>query len=168
MKFTIQYIPLDQIEPHASLAAAKPFGKLHRFMRDCLAHLLIVRRNAKGGKYTLLNGQERYAFLLKHTRKKFAPCLIDKDGAPYGKSAPFHRITALKLLDLIPGWRLEQTAIAQSFSIICSFIKAEPRFHDLKLRQKIRVLMLAVRFKRTTAASMKAMVQYLQENPDSR
>lgn len=77
MRYTVQYIPLTQIQPQFTMKMTKNIKKLKHVMRDCM-QLLIVKKNKRGGSYTLLSGKEHFDFFRNQTNKKFVPCLVDE------------------------------------------------------------------------------------------
>jgi hypothetical protein len=157
MKFTIQYIPLNKIKPDLSLKITEHIKKLQRLMWDCM-FVLVVRKNRKDGSYVIVSGQERFESLKKHTKNIYAPCIVDRSTSS-GILAWFHRFRNKQPLDDFP---LTPT----SWSIVRSFLKQEPRFKHLSRSQQIRVLLLAVRYKKTVMYSMKTTVDDILRNTE--
>jgi hypothetical protein len=155
MKFTIQYIPLNKIKPDLSLKITEHIKKLQRLMWDCM-FVLVVRKNRKDDSYVIVSGQERFESLKKHTKNIYAPCIVDKSTSS-GILAWFHRLRNKQPLDDFP-------MMPTSWSIVRSFLKQEPRFKHLSRSQQIRVLLLAVRYKKTVMYSMKTTVDDILRN----
>ncbi|MCH6264635.1 hypothetical protein [Neobacillus citreus] len=149
MKFTVQYIPLDKIKPDFSTKMTEHMKRLQRFMWDCM-FVLVVRKSRKDGSYIIVSGQERFESLKKHTKSIYAPCIVDKSTSSDIKSW-FHRLLKKQPLDDFPF-------TPKSWSIVRSFLKKEPRFKQLTRSQQIRVLILAVKYKKTVVYSMRTMV----------
>ncbi len=149
MRFTVQYIPLRKIRPGESAGMTSRLRKLRGLMWDSL-HLLVVRRNRKDGSYKLLIGRSRYDYLVTHTKKIAAPCLVDESPAR-------SRIRAY-------GTRLRRfIRHAPSMAIIRTFMRAEPRFRRLTRRQQLQVLLLAVQYRDTVVATMIAKVDQMNK-----
>jgi hypothetical protein len=121
-------------------------------------HLLAVRKNRKDGSYTIVCGLDHYNHLLKHTHKKYAPCIVDKSQASAGAESVFTRLHIKQLLQPVH----QESIVPKSWSIIRTFIKQDPRFHQLTRGQQLRVLLLAVRYKKTVIQTMKQQVDVLQ------
>lgn len=149
VKFTIQYIPLNKIKTDTSLKITEHIKKLQRLMWDCM-FVLVVRKNRKDNSYTIISGQERYESLRKHTKSIYAPCIVDKS-TPSGTLSWFNRFRRKQPLDDFP-------LMPSSWTIVRSFLKQEPRFKQLTRSQQIRVLLLAVHYKKTVIYSMKITV----------
>ncbi|WP_438447928.1 hypothetical protein [Gorillibacterium sp. sgz5001074] len=158
MKFAIQYLPLDQIKPGAAVKWNAKSKALRQTAWDCM-HLLVVRKN-KGGGYTVLVGNDRYEQLRKHSRRTQVPCLVDGRSAPDRLQGWWDRLRKPKLPFPVPDLSRDRVEPA-AWSIIRSFMKQEPRFRRLTRKQQLRVLMLGIRYKRTTVASMKRKVDDL-------
>lgn len=155
MKFTVQYIPLNKIKPDLSLKITEHIKKLQRFMWDCM-FVLVVRKNKKDDSYIIVSGQDRYENLRKHTKSIYAPCIVDKSISS-GITSWFHRIRNKQPLDDFP-------LMPKSWSIVRAFLKQEPRFNELTRAQQIRVLILAVKYKKTVIHSMQTMVKDILKN----
>ncbi|RBW69572.1 hypothetical protein [Bacillus taeanensis] len=149
MKLTVRYIPLSKIKPDLSLKITGHIKKLQSLMWDCM-HILVVKKNSKDGSYTILSGVDRFEYLRKHTKNIYAPCIVDESTSS-GIKARLHRLCKKKTLDDFP-------MLPKSWSIVRAFLKQEPRFSKLSRPQQIKVLLLAVRYKKTTILSMKRMV----------
>lgn len=149
MRFTVQYIPLRKIKPGEPAALTTRLRKLRGLMWDAM-QLLVVRRNRKDGTYRLLIGRSRYDYLVNHTRKISAPCLVDESPAR-------SRIRAY-------GMRLRRLIRhAPALAIIRTFMREEPRFRQLTRRQQFQVLLLAIRYRDTVVASMIAKVDRMKK-----
>jgi hypothetical protein len=157
LKFKVQYIPLDKIKPDLSLKITEHIKKLQRFMWDCM-FVLVVRKSRKDDSYILVSGQDRFENLRKHTKSIYAPCIVDKSTSS-GITSWYQRLRNKQPLDDFP-----LTPI--SWSIVRSFLKQEPRFQNLTRSQQIRVLILAVRYKKTVIYSMKNMVNEIRRHRD--
>lgn len=154
MKFTVKYIPLNKIKPDPSIKATSHIKKLQRLMWDCM-NILVVRKNSKDGSYTILSGIEHFEYLKKYTKKIYAPCIID-DSTSSGIKSWFNRLRKKQPIDDYP-------MLPKSWSIVRSFLKQEPRFNQLSRTQQLKVLILAIRYKRTVIAAMKARVNEIKK-----
>jgi hypothetical protein len=127
-------------------------------MWDCM-HILVVKKDLDGN-FTIISGNDRLEYLQKHTKFKSAPCIIDG----YCLSAEirnwFHRLIHTKE---VSHSIMKEKVNKKSSSIVRTFLKVEPRFNELSPVQKMKVLLLAVRYKRTVITSMKTMVDELHE-----
>ncbi|MBM7656502.1 hypothetical protein [Neobacillus cucumis] len=149
MKFTIQYIPLSKIRPDLSQKITEHIKKLQRLMWDCM-FVLVVKKNRKDGTYTIISGQDRFESLKKHTKSIYAPCIVDKNSSNCMMSW-FHRLRNKQPLDDFP-------LMPPSWSIVRSFLKQEPRFKTLSRAEQIKVLLIAVHYKKTVIYTMKSAV----------
>ncbi len=149
MKFTVKYIPLNKIKPDDSIKITGHIKKLQRLMWDCM-NILVVKKNSKDGTYTILSGIEHFEYFKKHTKKIYAPCIID-DTMSSGIKPWFQRLSKKQPIDDFP-------MVPKSWSIVRSFLKQEPRFQQLSRAQQIKVLILAIRYKRTVISAMKTKV----------
>jgi hypothetical protein len=152
----VQYIPLSKIKPDFPVKMTQHIKNLRKLMWDCM-HLLIVRKNRKDGNFIIVSGLDRFEYLRKHTNKKYAPCIVDESKASARVKSWIHRPWNRQLLQNVPLIKPERMMPA-SWSIIRVFLKQEPRFVQLSRSQKIKVLLLGVRYKKTAVLSMKAMV----------
>jgi hypothetical protein len=157
MKFTIQYIPLSKIKPDLSVKITEQIKRLQRLMWDCM-FVLVVRKNRKDDSYIIVSGQDRYESLRKHTKNIYAPCIVDKSTSSRILTW-FHRLRNKQPLDDFP-------LMPTSWSIVCTFLKQEPRFKNLSRSQQLRVLLLAARYKKTVIYSMKTTVNEILRNTD--
>lgn len=158
MKFTVQYLPLEQIKPGSAVKWNDKAKALRQTAWDCM-HLLVVRKNKQGG-YTVLLGNDRYEQLRKHSKRTHVPCLIDGRASPVRLQDWWGRLRKPKLPYPVPGLSRDRVEPA-AWSIIRSFMKQEPRFRRLTRKQQLRVLMLGLRYKRTAVSSMKRKVDDL-------
>ncbi|PGY08140.1 hypothetical protein SAMN05444673_3726 [Bacillus sp. OV166] len=150
MKFTIQYIPLNKIKPDLSVKITEHIKKLQRLMWDCM-FVLVVKKNRKDDNYIIVSGQDRFESLKKHTKNIYAPCIVDKSRSSNGMISWLQRFRNKQPLDDFP-------LMPTSWSIVRSFLKQEPRFKHLSRSEQIRVLLIAVRYKKTVIYSMKTTV----------
>jgi len=156
VRYTIQYIPINKIIPDETCKMTPHLRKLRHVMWDG-AHLLVVRKNRKNGCYTILAGHDRYRFLRKHTNKLFAPCLVDESKLKSRVGTWLYRFRNRRLLKHFPDFSTSRITPA-GLAIVRAFLKEEPRFKRLTRPQQIKVLLLAVRYKKTVVRSMKARV----------
>lgn len=156
MRYTVQYIPLTKIKPGLTIKITKRVKKLRHVMLDCM-QLLIVKKNKRGGCYTLLSGDQHYDFFRRQTNKKFVPCLVDESKNKKWINDMFFRFRNRYLLRLFPKASLKKITPA-GLSIIRSFLKQETRFKKLPRNEQIKVLMFAVKYKRHMVQTMKFKV----------
>lgn len=156
MRFTVQYIPLNQLKPGIPVQLTERLKKLRRAAQDCM-HLMIVRKSGKDGGYVIVSGSHHYDFLRKHTKNAVAPCLIDESKASARLSSLVHRLRKPNLPYEAPRIQRERTS-ANSWSIIRKFMRQEPRFRQLSRTQQLKVLRLALQYRKTTIQSMKSKV----------
>lgn len=159
MKLTIRYIPLSQIKPDVPAKMTEPVRRLRRFMWDCM-HVLAVRRSRKDGSYILISGFDRYEYLHKHTNRTLAPCIID-DEKPMSALKPMLRPMLRKQL---PGERPERSVCwlpLPQWAMIRAFLRQEPRFAELSRMDQLKVLLLAVRYRKTVVVCMRSLVTEL-------
>lgn len=117
-------------------------------MLDCM-HVMVVQKNKQEGHYQLVYGKNHYQYLQKYTTKKYVPCIVDESGKK-GLKTWFQQLRSPASMDypLSP----------KSWSIVRGFLKEDPRFKQLSLAEKWKVILLAVRYKRTVIQSMKNKV----------
>lgn len=156
MRFTVQYIPLNKLRPGISVQLTQRIKDLRKAAQDCM-HLMIVRKSRKDGGYVILSGSHHYEFLRKHTKKAVAPCLVDESRASARLNSWVHRLRKPNLPYEVPQIQRGRTS-ANSWSIIRKFMKQEPRFKQLSRTQQLKVLRLALQYRKTTISSMKAKV----------
>jgi hypothetical protein len=152
MRFTIHYIALSKIKPDPSTKVTTHIRKLRRLMWDCM-NVLVVKKNTKDGSYTILSGLDRFEYLQKYTKNIYAPCIID-DSSSAGVKSWFYRFRKRQPLDDFPMG-------LKSWSIVRAFLKQEPRFQKLSRIEQIKVLILAVRYKRTVILSMRTKIDQM-------
>ncbi|MDU2243008.1 MAG: hypothetical protein E7E23_20805 [Paenibacillus sp.] len=156
MRFTVQYIPLNKLKPGISVQLTQRIKELRKAAQDCM-YLMIVRKSRKDGGYVIVSGSHHYDFLRKHTKKAVAPCLVDESKASDRLNSLMHRLRKPNLPYEAPRIQRERTS-ASSWSIIRKFMRQEPRFKQLSRSQQIKVLRLALQYRKTTISSMKARV----------
>ncbi|MBP1930184.1 hypothetical protein [Ammoniphilus resinae] len=143
----VQYIPLKKLKPDGSYKMNKSIQKLRNLMLDCM-YIVAVKKNKKSGKYIVVSGHDRYEYLKNHTTNKYVPCIVDEGKISKGVKSLIHRFPGIDQDQLVPA----------SVKIIQTYIKQDPRFFKLPYSQQLRVLLLALRYKRTVINSMKARV----------
>lgn len=156
MRFTVQYIPLNKIKSDGSVTLNERLKKLRTYIWDCM-HLIAVRRNKKDGSYTLLSGHDRYLYLRDHTKKHYAPCIVDENNSLAEIESWLTRLLKGKEASAQQS-KLSLPLLPSSWHVIRTFVKQEPRFSQLPRRQQIKVIFLAIRAKRTVVNAMKAKV----------
>ncbi|MCZ8514179.1 hypothetical protein O9H85_17445 [Paenibacillus filicis] len=164
MRYTVQYIPLSKLKPGMSAVITQRIKELRKTAQDCM-HLMIVRKSKKEGGYVIVSGNNHYEYLKNHTKKALAPCLVDESKAASGLSSLLYRFRKRKLpydLKFLKPERWNDN----SWTIIRSFLRQEPRFRRLSRKQQVRVIWLGLRYKRTTVGSMKARVDQFIKNKE--
>lgn len=156
MKVTVKYIPISLIKTEGPFVMTEKLRRLRRAMNDCM-HLLVVRKMSRGG-YRVVFGLERLDFLLNHTNKKKVPCLVDESRAPVADKFPFWRRSVRHRIWKEVPELIRERLVPASWSIVKAFMLQEPRFNRLSSAQKLRVLLLAIRYQKTVIAAMKAKV----------
>ncbi|QOY34956.1 hypothetical protein AWH56_019900 [Anaerobacillus isosaccharinicus] len=151
MKFTVKYIPLSKIKPDPSLKISGHVKKLQRFMSDCM-YILVVKKS-KDGSYSILNGQDHFDHLKKSPKNIYAPCIVDESTSS-GLKSWFSKVRNKQNLDDFP-------MTPKSWSIVRSFLKQEPRFQNLSRMEQLKILVLALRYKRTVISAMKTKVDQM-------
>ncbi len=159
MRFTVHYIPLHKIRPAFSVKITDHIRKLRGMMWDCM-HLLVVRKNKKNDQYEVISGFSRYDHLMKHTSKKYAPCIIEESKINSNFLQWLDYFRSRKLLDLYPDLKVQRLRPG-SLTIIRSFLKQEPRFFELSRSQQLKVLLLAIRYRKTMVITMRAQVEQM-------
>ncbi|MCM3717350.1 hypothetical protein [Fictibacillus phosphorivorans] len=119
-------------------------------------HILVVKKE-KDGSYTIISGNDRYEYLKKHTKNKFAPCIIDENKLTTDFKYWLNRVFNRHYLEGQKNNVMEKIS-PKSVSIIRAFLKEEPRYKRLTRLEKIKVLLLAIRYKKTVTAAMKLKV----------
>ncbi|XEC96291.1 hypothetical protein AB6A23_07040 [Paenibacillus tarimensis] len=156
MRFTVQYIPLRKIRPDLSVRLTRRIRMLRLLMWDCM-HLIAVRKHRMDGSYIVVSGHDRYDYLRKHTKKKFAPCIVDESKASSLMKSLLLSIRSKPMPDELPYFKHKRLR-PKSRSIIGRFIQSEPRFNQLARGQQLKVLLLAVRYKKTVVGAMRSKV----------
>lgn len=157
MRYTVQYVPLSKIKPGLCVQMTDRIKELRKAAQDCM-HLLIVRKSKKEGGYIIVSGNNHFEYFKNHTKKSAAPCLIAESKGS-SLSSLIHHFRKRKLPYDISYINRERIAV-KSWSIIRTFLKQEPRFKNLSRMQQIKVLRLALQYKKTTVLSMKAKVDH--------
>lgn len=150
MRVTVQYIPLQKLKPDLSVKMTQNIQKLRSLMSDCM-HLIAVKKNKRNGNYIILSGHDRYEYFRKHTNKKYVPCIVDESKVSSGVKSLIDRFPEISSEQLVPT----------SLSIIRAYLKQDPRFSKLSYHQQLKVLLLAIRYKKTVIRSMKAKADEL-------
>jgi hypothetical protein len=161
MRLNVEYIPLSKIKPDFSIKVTEHVKKLRSIMWDCM-HILVVRKN-NNGQYTIVSGEERLEYLQKHTKNKFAPCIIDENKAKTEMKYWVSRLLHLQEVDYNKHRSVMERISPQSLSIIRKFLKQEPSYSNLNQFQKIKVLLLAFQYKKTAVHSMRLLVKSFQK-----
>ncbi len=158
MRFTIQYIPLKKIDASATVRMNERIKQLRAVVWDS-SNLLAVKRNRRDGSFTVVGGHDRYRYLKAHTNKVFAPCVLDESKEPQEAAIPswIRNFRNRRLPKRLPKFRPEKIAPA-GWAIIRAFAKEEPRFERLTRMQQAKVLLAAVRYKKTVVKHMRVMV----------
>jgi len=157
--FTIRYIPLSRIKPDRAVPKTPGLKRLRTLLQDCM-HLLAVRRSGEDGFYTLVSGYDRYEYLRKHTGKTHAPCIVDQGRDPPGPVSWIGRLRSRRIRQVRGGFpELDSYRILPaSASILRTFLRKERRFGRLPRTRQLKVLLLAIRYKKTVLNAMKAKV----------
>lgn len=150
MRVTVQYIPLNKLKPDLSVKMTQNIQKLRSLMADCM-HLIAVKKNKKNGQYIIVSGHDRFEYLRKHTNKKYVPCIVDENKVTSGLKTLIHRFPEIAPEQMVPT----------SWAIIRAYLKQDPRFRQLSYHQQLKVLLLAIRYKKTVIRSMKTLVEEL-------
>ncbi|WP_036643836.1 hypothetical protein [Paenibacillus sp. oral taxon 786] len=156
MRFTVQYIPLNKLRPGISVQLTQRIKSLRKAAQDCM-HLMVVRKSRKHGGYIIVSGNHHYEFLRKHTKNTVAPCLVDQGKTSERVESLIHYFRKPNLPYEVPRVQRDRTS-ASSWSIIRKFLRQEPRFRQLSRTQQLKVLRLAIQYRKTTIQSMKAKV----------
>jgi hypothetical protein len=159
MKLNVQYIHLTKIKPNHAINLTDHVKMLKNRMWDSM-HMLVVKKDKKN-RFSIICGNDRFEYLTKHTKNKYALCIIDEQP----------RKTEIKnFLQSLRGMgrkeqdkKLCKRVSPAALSIIKCFLKENPGFHELSFSQRLKVLLLAFRYKRTVIGSMKTKVEHLLE-----
>lgn len=164
MRLNVQYIPMNKIKPNLSIKINEHVKKLRNIMWDCM-HILVVKKD-NDGSFTIISGNDRYEYLQKHTKTKYAPCIIDENRFTTELKYWYYRVFNPRNLKKNSKHELRYLN-PKSVSILRSFIKEEPRFKRLSHIQKTKILILAMRYKKTVISSMKSKVdEYMSSKLD--
>ncbi|MCS7465037.1 hypothetical protein N0M98_33765 [Paenibacillus doosanensis] len=96
----------------------------------------------------------------KYTKKKAVPCLVDEGKIVSTFASLLNRFRKRNLPYELPYNNTDHIA-GNSWSIIRSFLRQEPRFKKLSRREQLKVLRLGIQYKKTTIRSMKVKVDEL-------
>ncbi|WNB91293.1 hypothetical protein [Bacillus sp. NEB1478] len=161
MRLNVEYLPLSKIKPDPAVHVTEHVKKLRNMMWDCM-HIIVVKKNSKG-HYSIVSGKDRFEYLRKHTKNKYAPCIIDENKITteikYWMRKWFHSQT-LEQHRQLP---FLEPFTPKSLSIIKLFLKQEPSFKKLNPFQKLKVLLIAVQYKKTTIHCMRLMMNSLHK-----
>ncbi|MED1865165.1 hypothetical protein P4V41_16995 [Fictibacillus nanhaiensis] len=158
MKLNVQYIHLTKIKPDYTIRLTDHVKMLKNRMWDSM-HMLVVKQDKKNG-FKIICGNDRYEYLTKHTKNKYALCLIDEQPR---KKETKNWLQSLSKEREEQDKKLFKKVSPAALSIIKCFLKENPRFHELSLSKRLKVLLLAVRYKKTVIGSMKTKVDNLME-----
>lgn len=159
MGYTVQYIPLNKIKSEFISKSTKRSKELRKVAQDCM-QLLIVRKSRKDGGYVIVSGINHLEYYKRYTKKNVVPCLVDEGKISSTFALLLNRFRKRKLPYELPFINSDQIA-GNSWSIIRSFLKQDPRIKRLTRREQIKVLRLGIQYKKTTIRSMKAKVDEL-------
>ncbi|SDM79953.1 hypothetical protein SAMN04487897_10182 [Paenibacillus sp. yr247] len=160
MRYTVQYIPLSKIKPESIISKTSLRKKELKKVAQDLMHLLVVRKSRKEGGYIIQGGHQHFDFLKKHTNKSSAVCLVDESKISASVGKILDRFRKRQLPYDVPYLKPDRIAV-NSWSIIRTFLKREPRFRRLSRRQQLKVLRLGIQYRKTTMLSMQAKVEDL-------
>lgn len=153
MKFTVHYVPLKKIKTGSKVMITDRLKKLRTYMLDCM-NVMVVKKNQKEDSYSLIYGLNQYQYLQKYSNKKYVPCIIDEsEKKSWGRLVQRFQNSTFMDIPLSP----------KSWSIVHAFLKEEPRFQKLTFTEKMKVILLAVRYKRTVIQSMKNKIDELNK-----
>lgn len=158
MRYTVQYIPLSKIKQESNITKTSQRKKELKKVAQDLMHILIVRKSKKDGGYMIQDGHHHFDFLKKHTNKNRAVCLVDESKISESFGKLVNRFRKRQLPYEVPYLKPDRIAV-NSWSIIRTFLKREPRFRRLSRRQQLKVLRLGIQYRKTTVQSMQAKVE---------
>lgn len=156
MKLNVQYIHLSKIKPDYSVKLTEHVKMLKNRMWDSM-HMLVVKRDKKTG-FSIISGNDRYEYLTKHTKSKYALCMIDEHPRTTGIK---NWLQSLRFLNKEKKVKRFNKVSPTALSIIKCFVKEDSRYYELSLRKRLIVLLLAVRYKKTVVSSMRSKVDDL-------
>lgn len=160
MRYTVQYIPLSKINQESNITKTSQRKKELKKVAQDLMHILIVRKSRKDGGYIIQDGHHHFDFLKKHTKKNSAVCLVDESKFSASMGNLVNRFRKRQLPYDVPDIKPDRIAV-NSWAIIRTFLKREPRFRRLSRRQQLKVLRLGIQYRKTTVQSMQAKVEDL-------
>lgn len=155
MKLNVQYIPLDKIKPNLTIKITEHVKQLRNRMWDCM-YMLVVKRE-KNNDFSIICGNDRYEYLSKHTKNKYALCIIDEQSNETCDKNWFKTLLYKERRNEWKEWARDNMSI-HSISIIRAFIREDTRFKELSPFQRLRVILLAVTYKNTVISCMKSKV----------
>ncbi len=155
MKLNVQYIPLHKIKPNLSIKITDHVKTLRNKMWDCM-YMLVVKKE-KNNDFSIICGNDRYEYLTKHTKNKYALCIIDDHSNETGVKNWFDGLFRAEQRKAGIGWVRGNMSFT-TISIIRSFVKEDKRFKELSHLQRLRVILLAVKYKNTVISCMKLKV----------
>ncbi|WP_284646518.1 hypothetical protein [Paenibacillus silviterrae] len=161
MGYTVQYIPLSKIKSGLLAKPTKRSKELRKVAQDCM-QLLIVKKSRKEGGYVIVSGNNHLEHYKKYTKKHVVPCLVDEGKISSNVASLLNRFRKRTLPYELPYTNTDQIG-GNSWSIIRSFLKQDPRFKRLTRREQLKVLRLGIQYKKTTILSMKAKVDELMQ-----
>lgn len=158
MKLNVQYIPLEKIKPNFTIKLTEHVKKLRGMMWDCM-NMLVVKKDKNGG-FTIISGNDRYEYLTKHTKHKYAPCIIDEYPIKTDIKYWLNRLRRPEKMEKENNdWLSRDKMCPTAISIVRAFFKEDTRFKKLSHIQRLKVILLAVRYKKTVIGSMKTKVE---------
>ncbi|MDM5317584.1 hypothetical protein QUF49_16355 [Fictibacillus sp. b24] len=155
MKLNVQYIPLHKIKPNLTIKITEHVKQLRNRMWDCM-YMLVVKRE-KNNDFSIICGNDRYEYLTKHTKNKYALCIIDEQSNETGVKYWFKNLYRAERRKERKEWVRDNMSI-NSVSIIRAFIREDTRFKELSHFQRLKVILLAVKYKNTVISCMKSKV----------
>ncbi len=159
MKLNVQYIHLSKIKPDYTIKLTDHVKMLKNRMWDSM-HMLVVQRDKEDG-FSIISGNDRYEFLTKHTKNKYALCMVDENPR---KTDMKNWLQNLRGEGKKQDKKFIKKMSPAALSIIKRFVKENPRFRELPLSKQLKVLLLAVRYKKTVITLMKSKVTDLLHN----
>ncbi|WP_137790399.1 hypothetical protein [Bacillus sp. E(2018)] len=159
MRLNVQYIHLFKIKPDYSIKVTDHVKMLKNRMWDSM-HMLVVKRDKKKG-FSIISGNDRYDYLVKHTKSKYALCMIDEHPRKTDIRNWLQSFRGLEKKEQVKSFNKSNPT---ALSIIKCFVKENPRYYKLSLRNRLAVLLLAVRYKKTVIRSMQTKVDDILHN----
>ncbi|MFG6497701.1 hypothetical protein P8610_20255 [Fictibacillus sp. UD] len=155
MKLNVQYIPLHKIKPNLTIKITEHVKKLRNRMWDCM-YMLVVKKE-KNNDFSIICGNDRYEYLTKHTKNKYALCIIDEQSNETGVEDWFKGLYRAERRKSGKEW-VRDNMSNNSISIIRAFIREDKRFKELSHFQRLKVILIAVKYKNTVITCMKSKV----------